>query len=116
MFPLKKNEILNIEYILLVAAGVTLLEAVAPEQEGLMQVPSVGQGVHWSGHRTSQSLGCFQSVSCAFVPGSRQAALAESQFLHPSHKLRKRSHLPALDSSSGGMFQALSPQPGPPSL
>ena len=57
MFPLKKNEILNIEYILLVAAGVTLLEAVAPEQEGLMQVPSVGQGMHWSGHRTSQSLG-----------------------------------------------------------
>lgn len=46
MFPLKENEILNIEYILLVAAGVTLLEAVAPEQEGLMQVPSVGQGMH----------------------------------------------------------------------
>ena len=61
-----------------------------------MQVPSVGQGVHWSGHRTSQSLGCFQSVSCAFVPGSRQAALAESQFLHPSHKSRKRSHLPSI--------------------
>ena len=96
MFPLKKNEILNIEYILLVAAGVTLLEAAAPEQEGLMQVPSVGQGVHWSGHRTSQSLGCFQSVSCAFVPGSRQAALAESQFLHPSHKSHKRSHLPSI--------------------
>ena len=40
MFPLKENEILNIEYILLVAAGVTLLEAVAPEQEGLMQCPA----------------------------------------------------------------------------
>ena len=83
MFPLKENDILNFEYTSLVAAGVTLLEAVAPEQEGLMQVPSVGRVMHWSGHRTSQSLGSFQSTSSAIVPGSKQASLAESQFLTP---------------------------------